>query len=174
MDDQPAPQHGEPVVPPLHDASGRFAPGHKKLGGRKKGQRDRATVILEKLFSSNIRDVGKIVVEEAKNARANWACKLIVERVMAPAREQRIAFKLGKINSPLEIPGRIQQVLAQASAGEMSLNDAERICAVLGLLRQAYETVDMAQRLAALEAKMETVAAPQPGQNGHRYDGLHA
>jgi hypothetical protein len=174
VDEGPAP-HSEQEVPepPLHDANGHFAPGHRKLGGRKKGTRDRATVILEKLFSTNIRDVAKVVVEEAKNARANWACKLIVERVMAPAKETPIAFKLGAVTSPLEIPSRIQEVLGLAAAGEISLSDAERICAVLGLLRQAFETADMAQRLAAVEQKLEATGMAPPRSNGKPYVGLH-
>jgi hypothetical protein len=164
----------ESGLPPQRDRkSGRFAPGHRKLGGRKKGQRDRATVMLEKLFSSNIRDVAKVVVNEAKSGHQSWACKLIVERVMAPAKESPIAFKLGKVTSPLEIPNRIQEVLCLAARGEISLSDAERICAVLGLLRQAFETAGMAERLEALEARIEAAGISPVPVNGRSYPGLH-
>jgi hypothetical protein len=153
--------------------AGRFTFGHAKLGGRQKGTRDRATVILEKLFSKNISSVAKVVVGEAKDGHQSWACKLIVERVMAPAKERPIQFKFDAVTSALEIPGRILDMLKLASEGEISLGDAERICAVLGLLRQAFETAGMAERLAALEEKWEAAGMDSPVINGRHYDGLH-
>jgi hypothetical protein len=91
---------------------------------------------------------------------------------MAPAKEQPIAFKLGRINSPLEIPARVQEVLGLAATGEISLSDAERVCGVLNTLRAAFETASMAERLEALEQRLEAAGMPAP-TNGHRYDGLH-
>jgi hypothetical protein len=153
----------------LADGTGRFAPGHRKLGGRKKGDRCKATMMAERLFASNLQSVVRVVVAEAKNARANWACKLVIERILPPAREAPIQFKLGSVKSPLEIPGRIQEVLGLAAAGEISLSDAERICGVLNTLLAAFETADMAQRLEALEAKVE-MAEQAPPPNGRRYE----
>jgi hypothetical protein len=151
--------------------TGRFAPGRARMGGRKKGQRDRATVIVEKLFASHVRDVAKCVVRAAMGGE-KWAAKLVIERVMPPAREAPINFRFGQISSPLEIPGGIQEVLSLAAAGEISLSDAERICAMIGLLRQAFETADMAQRLEAVEQTLEA-AGNAPPPNGKPYAGSH-
>jgi hypothetical protein len=38
---------------------------------------------------------------------------------------------------------------------KMSIGDSERVCAMLNLLLRAYETTDHAERLEALEARLE-------------------
>jgi hypothetical protein len=140
------------------------------MGGRKKGQRDRATVILEKLFASNVRAVGRAVVQEAKVGRQPWALKLLVERLMAPAKEEPIAFDLKSVRTAQIAT---QDILAQAAEGKLSLSDAERICSMLAVLTRSFEAVDHAERLEALEQRLEQAGVAAPlAINGRRYDGL--
>jgi hypothetical protein len=125
------------------------------------------------LFAGGAEKVARKVVAAAK-AGENWAAKLVVERLLPPAKDPPISFKLGKINSPLEIPARIQEVLRLSASGQISLSDAERICAVLNTLRAAFETADMAERLEAVEQRLEAAGIAPPGPNGKPYGGLHA
>jgi len=59
--------------------------------------RDRASAIAEKLFAADISDVVKKVVEAAKNGES-WACRLIIERLIGPAREAPELTYIGPID----------------------------------------------------------------------------
>jgi hypothetical protein len=158
-----------PIEPPLHlnDGTGRFAPGHKKLGGRKKGDRCKATMMAERLFASNLRSVAKVVVAEAKDSHQSWACKLVIERILPPAKDTPIQFKLGPVRTASEVSAAIQDMLVQVALGAMSMTDAERVIGMLALLVKAFEAIDHEGRLAALEERLE-----QAGINGKSYE-LH-
>jgi hypothetical protein len=75
---------------------GRFAAGNKASRGRPKGARDRASAIAEKLFAADITGIAKKVVEAAKNGES-WACKLIIERLIGPAREAPTPLYIGPV-----------------------------------------------------------------------------
>jgi hypothetical protein len=85
-----------------------------------------------------------------------------------------LPFGTRKVTSPQDVPLQIQRVLGAASRGELSLSDAERIVATLGVLAKSFETAGMAERLEALEQKFEAsgILSPHP-VNGRGYAGMH-
>jgi hypothetical protein len=167
-----APQEGgqEQAAPQRDPVTGRLLPGHAKMGGRKKGSRLKGTLAIEALFSGSVKKVARKVVREANNGQS-WAAKLVIERIVPPAREAPIEFDLRSVKTAQEAVSATQDVLAQVAAGKMSIGDGERVCAMLNLLLRAFEVTDHAERLEALEARLEQAGLAAP-VNGRRYE-LH-
>jgi hypothetical protein len=97
-------------------ADGRFAFGHGKMGGRKKGSRLKGTMAIEGLFAGNAENVAKKVVAAAK-AGENWAAKLVIERLLPVAKDAPITFKLGAIGTAKDAVSATQDVLAAVAGG---------------------------------------------------------
>jgi Family of unknown function (DUF5681) len=142
---------------------GRFAPGRSgNLSGKPKGARARATVMAERLLS---KDAAAAMRKIGAAARAGepWALKFIGERFIPPARASPTQFALPSIAGPADIPQAVQSALDAAANGDLSLEDAERVIALLSGLRQAYEGADMAQRMDQMQARLDALAAKAAG-----------
>jgi hypothetical protein len=106
---------------------GRFAPGRSgNLGGKPKSTRHRATMMAEKLFNKDASKIARRVISAA-TAGEPWACKLVIERIIPPARDRATPFTLPPITGPADIPTAVQGVLCAAGKGGLSIEDAERI-----------------------------------------------
>jgi hypothetical protein len=132
-------------------ADGRFAAGNKSSRGRPKGARDRATTIAEKLFAADVEEVVKKVVEAAKNGES-WACKLIIERLVGPAREAPRLTIIGPVDyeeprTAADARAMILVLGGKVARGEISVEAHD---VLFGNLR-AY----LADRAAELEAVVE-------------------
>jgi F0F1-type ATP synthase gamma subunit len=132
-------------------ADGRFATGNKSSRGRPKGARDRATTIAEKLFAADAANVVKKVVEAAKNGES-WACKLIIERLIGPAREAPGLTTIGPVDyaepkTAAEARAMILTLGGKVARGEITVEAHD---VLLGNLR-AY----LSDRAAELEAVVE-------------------
>jgi hypothetical protein len=135
-------------------ATGRFTAGNKASHGRQYGQRHKATVMAEKLFGDDIKAVCEVVVREAK-AGANWACKLVVERILPPAKDRPTPFKLPPIASPTDLPPIAACLLEAVAKGEMTPAEGDSLLGMLDKLRAVYESADMAQEIADMRAEIE-------------------
>ena len=145
MTDQP-PNNGRKT-------DGRFAPGNKASPGKAKGTRHKATAIAEKLFAADIAAVAKKVVEAAKNGES-WACRLIIERLIGPAREAPeqtfLSLDYSAPTTPEEARASILVLGERAARGEISTQAYD---VLIGNLR-AYlsdRAVEQEQKLTALE-----------------------
>ena len=119
--------------------------------GKPKGARHRATVMAEKLFAADTKEVVKKVVEAAKNGKS-WACKLIIERLIGPAREAPGLTTIGPVDyaeprTAAEARAMIFILGGKVARGEISVEAHD---VLLGNLR-AY----LADRAAELEAVVE-------------------
>ena len=119
--------------------------------GKPKGARHRATVMAEKLFAADTKEVVKKVVEAAKNGES-WACKLIIERLIGPAREAPGLTTIGPVDyaeprTAAEARAMILVLGGKVARGEISVEAHD---VLLGNLR-AY----LADRAAELEAVVE-------------------
>jgi hypothetical protein len=142
--------------------TGQFAPGHRLSHGKPLGARHKATLMAEKLFSADTAAIIKKVVASAK-AGEPWAAKLVIERIIPPARDRATPFSLPPIKGSGDLPQAVQTVLDAAAKGDLSLEDGERVIALLSGLRQAYEGADMAQRLDEMAAKLDALTAKAAG-----------
>ena len=88
-----------------------------------------------------------------------WACKLVIERIIPPARDRATPFTLPPIAGPADIPQAVQAVLDAAGKGDLSIEDGERIVGLLNGLRAAYEGADLQARLDEMQARLDDLVA---------------
>ena len=133
---KPAPMsEGEPSNSG-RDTGGRFTPGNKASRGKPPGARHRASILAERIFADNIKSICEVVTREAK-AGANWACKLVVERILPPAKDRPTPFPLSAINSPADLPPFATRLLEAVAAGELTPAEGDALLGMVDKLRAA-------------------------------------
>jgi hypothetical protein len=143
-------------TPPFNDGrttGGRFAPGHKFSHGMKPGTRHRATMLAEKLFSADAAAIVKKVVAAAK-AGEPWAAKLVIERIIPPARDRATPLMLPKMMSAADLPSALARVVDAMAEGALTPGEAAAIVATLEAFGRASVFAGHEERLARLERRL--------------------
>jgi hypothetical protein len=137
----------------------------KGISGNPRGRKAGAThLITAELRGLVSRDAKGIVTSIIKAAKAgDIESRRAFLRYLLPQSKWPTPFELPPINGPADLPRAVQTALDAAAKGDMSLEDAERIVALLAGLRAAYEGADMAARLEEMAAKLDALAR-QAGQ----------
>jgi hypothetical protein len=145
---------------------GRFAAGNRiRPEGKPKGVRHKATMVAEKIFAENLKDVADVVAREAK-AGQNWACKLLIERILPPAREKPTPFRMLTISGPQDIPAAYVVLLCGAAVGDLTISEACRLGGLLDGLRSAFETATLASEIDAMRAEIAALRQAAAHPNG--------
>ena len=133
----------------------RFKPGQSgNPAGRPEGSRAKALLALDKLGEEAAQDIVKAVINKAKAGDLQAAVP-ILSRVWPPRRGGRVVFDLPNVTTAAELPGAIADIGRQVSEGAISPDEGSMIVALLEAQRKAIETSELAERIAALEARME-------------------
>jgi hypothetical protein len=133
--------------------NGRFQPGQSgNPAGKPKGARHRLTLLAEKLMDDEAEDVVRAVVDAAKKGDMT-AARLVLERVSPPRKGRTVAFDLPAVATPEDVLSALGAVLAAVSEGTLTPDEAGSVAALLEMKRKAIETVEIEQRLSALESK---------------------
>jgi hypothetical protein len=74
-------------------------------------------------------------------------------------------FDLPPIDGPADLPRAVKAVLDAAGKGDLSIEDGERVIALLTGLRQAYEGAELAARMDEMAAKLDALTARAGGQS---------
>ena len=119
----------------------------------KPGTRHRSTMLAEKLFSNDAAAIIKKVVAEAQNGQS-WACKLVIERIIPPARDRVTPLDLPKIASAADLPGALAKVVDAMAEGALTPGEAAAIVTTLEAYGRASVFAGHEERLAALEARL--------------------
>jgi hypothetical protein len=82
------------------------------------------------------------------------AGRTILERIWPPRKGARIPFDLPEVTTAAELPGAIGKVNRQVADGDLAPEEGTLIVGLLDAQRRAIETNDLADRIAAIEAKM--------------------
>jgi hypothetical protein len=133
-----------------------FQPGQSgNPAGRRRGTKNRVTVLAERMLTDDIGEVVKAVVDKAK-AGDMAAARLVVERALPPPRKGRpIEFPLSKIKGAADVAAALGEVAALMAKGKLSPDEASAVAGVLETHRKAIETSELEQRVAALEKRTE-------------------
>jgi hypothetical protein len=91
-------------------------------------------------------------IEMAKAGDAT-ALRLVIERLIPPTRERRLRLNLLQVDKPERIFAAIGVVLSAVADGTITPGEGQTIAALLESQRKSIETVQLEQRLAALEGK---------------------
>jgi hypothetical protein len=118
--------------------------------GRPVGARNRSTVAMQALFEGEAEAIGRKAIDLAL-AGDPVALRLVVERLLSPARERTIGVPMPELKTPADLPAAVAQLLRHVAAGELTPSEGERLTGLLGAWRQSVELVDLSKRIAALE-----------------------
>lgn len=125
--------------------------------GRKSGATARVTAELREIVAADAKTIVKSVIDQAKAGDAESRRAFL--RHLLPQSKWPTPFAMPEIKGPGDIPQAVRCALDAAAKGDLSLEDAERVVALLTGLRQAYEGADLAAKLDAMQAKLDEMVA---------------
>ena len=128
----------------------RFGAGNKYGKGRPQGSRNKATIALQALLDEEGEVITRKAIELAK-AGDSGALRLVLERLIPPVRERRIALPLPKIETPAGIAAAIGAILDSVAAGTITPGEGQSLAGLCEGQRRSLETLELEARLSALE-----------------------
>ena len=149
MPDSSGSDHDPPAT------GGRWQPGRSgNPAGRPTGSRNSASLAIDALLADDGEKIARKAVEMAL-AGDQVAMRLVMERVAPVRRGRPVRFALPPIESAADIVKGLGSLLQSTAAGDISPEEAATIASVLEVKRKAVELVDLEDRLAAIEKRME-------------------
>ena len=131
---------------------GRFPKGYSgNPAGRPPGARNRSTLMAEILLEGEAEALIRRTIELALEGDTT-ALKLCLERIVPQRKSRVVSFDLPPIDRAADLGGAIGAVLQAASSGRLLLDEAAALVGMMEAKRRALETMDLEQRLQALEA----------------------
>ena len=138
-------------------AGGKFEKGRSGNPlGRRPGTRCRATLAAEALLAGEARALTRKAVELALQGDVQ-ALRLCLDRIVPP-RKATVRLDVPPISAPSDIPTALAAVLCAVGRGDITIDQAAGLAAVIETARRAIETELLERRLAALEAHHEPPA----------------
>jgi len=124
-----------------------FQPGNP---GRREGSRNKATVILDALADGEAEEILRKLVGAAKDGDLK-AAEIILSRVWPVRKNRTITLDLPPVLTAAGVLAGVGAVIDAAARAEITPDEAATLANMLELKRRAIETVEIEQRLAALE-----------------------
>ena len=132
--------------------------------GCQPGSRNRATLAAEVLLEGEA--LTRRAIELALEGDTT-ALKLCLERIVPQRKSRAVSFDLPPIDRVEDLAGAIGSVLQEASCGRLLLDEAAALVGMMESKRKAMETIDLENRLQALERKARALTEwaneDQPG-----------
>lgn len=133
--------------------SNRFAKGVSgNPKGRPQGSRHKATELALKLMQDDADDVVRSVIDAAKGGDMT-AARIIIERLVPPVRERPVSLCLPDTSTIEGIEQAQSAILTAVSAGDLLPGEGTSLSALVENRRRSIETVELEQRITALEGK---------------------
>ena len=134
---------------------GKFKPGQSgNPAGKKPGTLSKTTMLAQALLDGEAEEIMRGVIEDAKRGDGT-ARRLLVPRLIPARRSRAINFKIPATGTAAEVAAALDAVIAAAAGGEMALDEAEALSALLQGRLRAIETTELERRLEALEAAVK-------------------
>ena len=131
-----------------------FAKGHPGGPGRPKGSRNAANRILDELASEGAEAILKKQIELAQ-AGDSRAADMVLRRVWSMPRGRPVDLDLPPVETPADLMQAHTAVMAALAAKNITPEEATSIAAALDAQRRAIEVLDLAERMRALEARID-------------------
>lgn len=130
------------------DDRGRFAAGNR---GKPKGAKNRASLVALELFEGGVHDIAAAVIDQAR-AGDLTAARIVLDKVLPNAKERTIALPdLPTTDTAAGVSNAQQKILEAVAAGVITPGEASTLSSVLEQRRKALETMELEQRIIALE-----------------------
>ena len=140
---------------------GQFKPGETgNPAGKKPGTKNHATLIAQQLIDGEAEKITRRCIKGAL-AGEPVPLKLVLERLIPPRRSSALAFDLPPVGRAQDLPAAYKAILGAVAGGQLTATEAEALGKVLGQYQLAMETTELAQRLAAVEWKLEAQNEPR-------------
>jgi hypothetical protein len=121
--------------------------------GRPKGSRNKVTVALQALLDGEAEELTRKCINLAKTGDST-ALRLVMERLIPPMRDRALSIDLPHVVDVSGVPPALASVLASVASGEITPGEGGALCGMLGAVSKAFETAELAQRLAAVERQL--------------------
>ncbi len=82
------------------------------------------------------------------------AARIVLDRIAPARRDSPIRIDLPEIDSADDIVSAMGAVLAAVTSGQISPSEGQAVTALLGQQRQAFETAELAERMAEIERRL--------------------
>ncbi len=130
-----------------------FAPGKSgNPAGKPPGTRSRATALAERLMAGDAEAVVRAVLTAATLGDM-VAARLVLDRIAPAPRGRYTRFPVPQIATAEDVAAAAQAVLQAAGDGVLTLDEAAAVSALIESRRRTLETADLADRIAAIEAR---------------------
>jgi hypothetical protein len=126
-----------------------FPPGNS---GKPKGIRHKKTVLMEKMLADDGEAVVKAVIDAAKNGDMQ-AAKMVVDRILPAPKGRKIDLDLPSIKTAADLPSVQDAIMSAVGNGEITPEEGSTLSGMAELRRRSIETMELDQRIKALEAK---------------------
>lgn len=118
--------------------------------GRPRGSRNRVTLVALAAMEEGAEAIAQKIVDMAKSGDMS-AARLVLERLVPPAKERPIFLTLPDTSTANGIAEAQQAILQAVAAGDLLPGEAARLAGIVEARRKAVETLELEQRITALE-----------------------
>jgi len=120
--------------------------------GRRPGARNKSTIAAEALLDGEAEALTRKAVDMAL-AGDSVALRLCLERILPPRRTRNVSLAIEPPSDAQGVSATFSGLLGAVLQGEVSPDEAAGVAQLLEAQRKAIETVELEQRIAALEAR---------------------
>ena len=118
--------------------------------GRPPGSRNRVTLVALAAMEEGAAAIAKKIVEMAKQGDMS-AARLVLERLVPPAKERPIFLSLPDTGSAGGVAQAQAAILQAVAAGDILPGEAATLAGIVEARRKAVETQELEARISALE-----------------------
>jgi uncharacterized protein DUF5681 len=122
--------------------------------GRPKGSRNSATLLAMAALEGELGSVVRVVINAAK-AGDMAAARLVVDKMIPATRERALSIELPPIQDAGACAAAQSKVLEAVATGQLLPGEGETLSGLIEQQRRAFETADIAERLAAIEEQLK-------------------
>ena len=120
--------------------------------GKPLGCRNKATQMVLALMEGGAEEITQAVIAAAKKGDLA-AARLVIERLAPPLRERPLSLPLPDTRTVAGVSEAQQAILEAVGGGEILPGEGTALAGILEARRKALETVELEQRISALEAR---------------------
>ena len=120
--------------------------------GRPRGSRNRITLVALAAMEEGADAIARKVVDMAKEGDIS-AAQLVIERLVPVAKERPIFLALPDTGSAEGVAQAQAAILQAVAAGDLLPGEAATLAGIVEARRKAVETLELEQRITALEGK---------------------
>ena len=132
------------------NTDGTFSSGN---AGRPKGTGNLKTVAIESLIEDQAKALTQTAISKAREGDS-VALRLCMDRIMPAPKGRRIKVQLPSISSPRDLLKAASDVMISVQTGELTPLEGEKVMALLERCQKLYVSIDLVERIEALEQKV--------------------